>query len=65
MKCNDKATGRRRTSQLGHGWSSCRSGMMMVRVHGRQLGGMICVDILVAESGGMVGLNAEECSKMG
>jgi hypothetical protein len=38
---------------------------MMVRVHGRQLGGMICVDILVAESGGMVGLNAEECSKMG
>jgi hypothetical protein len=30
---------------------------MMVRVHGRQLGGMTCVDILAAESGGKVGLN--------
>ena len=38
---------------------------MMIRVHGRQLGWMTCVDILVAELGGMVGLNTEECSKMG
>jgi hypothetical protein len=33
---------------------------MMVRVHSRQLGGMTCVDVLAAESGGMVGLNTEE-----
>jgi len=33
--------------------------MMMVRVHGRRLGGMTCVDILAAESGGMAGLNVE------
>ena len=65
MKCNDKATSRRRIGQLGHGCSSCLRGMMMIRVHGRQLGGMTCVDILVAESGGMVGLDTEECSKMG
>ena len=65
LDCNevhDKATSRRRTGQLGHGCSSCRSGMMMVRVHGRQLGGMTCVDILAAEAGGMVGLNTEEYS---
>jgi hypothetical protein len=65
MKCNNKATSRRKTGQLGNGCSSSQSGMMMVRVHGRQLGGMSCVDILAAESGGMVGFNAEECSKMG
>ena len=33
---------------------------MVVRVHGRQLGGMTCVDVLAAESRGMVGLNTEE-----
>jgi len=32
--------------------------MMVVRVHGRQLGGM-CVDILAVESEGMVGLHTE------
>ena len=37
MKCNDKATSRRRTGQLGYGCSSFQGGMMMVRVHGRQL----------------------------
>ena len=50
-ECNDKATSRRRTGQLGNGCSSCRSGMMMVRVHGRQLGGMTCVGILAASRG--------------
>jgi len=30
---------------------------MMVRSHGKQLGGMTCIDILAAESGGMAGLN--------
>ena len=59
MKCNDKATSQRRTGQLGYGCSNFQSGMMVVRVHGRQLGGMICVDILAAESGGMAGLNGE------
>ena len=33
--------------------------MLMVRVHGRQLGGMTYFDILAAESGGMAGLNIE------